>query len=165
MPRIHPSIPTRPAPTEQVPVILRASPGANEPWLVWEALLAAAQRWTVRPAEALRHAHGISVYDYRLLRLLARAPHPMRKAIVTTALDLPPRSLDHSVTRLAERGFLLVRGARTDRRLVLTPAGTQFLIEVVATLRSVTDTAVGADTALRPSERAALVALLARLRT
>ncbi|APU14802.1 MULTISPECIES: MarR family winged helix-turn-helix transcriptional regulator [Actinoalloteichus] len=193
IPRIHPSVPTRlpaavspspaTAPTGSAagsspitrPYPLAANGGTTpgpqagnadtaEPWLVWEALLAAVQRWTVQPAEALRHAHGITVYDYRLLRLLARAPRPMRKAIANTALDLPPRSLDHSVTRLSERGYLVVQGTRAARRLALTPSGAEFLIEVVETLRAVT-TAGLTDTALRPTERAVLVALLGRLRT
>ncbi|ASO20232.1 DNA-binding MarR family transcriptional regulator [Actinoalloteichus hoggarensis] len=193
-PRIHPSVPTRlpaqaPAPvsTTSAPVTggspgsapsgrgaaggepvtpAGATPGhtdSAEPWLVWEALLAAVQRWTVQPAEALRHAHGITVYDYRLLRLHARASHPMRKAIANTALDLPPRGLDHSVARLVERGYVTVQGVRAARRLALTPAGGAFLIEVVETLRAVTAPSL-TGTALRPSERAALVALLGRLR-
>ncbi|WP_157434093.1 MULTISPECIES: MarR family winged helix-turn-helix transcriptional regulator [Actinoalloteichus] len=134
-----------------------------EPWVMWETLIAAVQRWTVQPADALRNCHGISVYDYRLLRLLARAPQPMRKAIANTALDLPPRSLDHSVVRLADRGYLTVTGRGSGKRLALTDLGIEFLEAVVETLRSATADSL-AGTSLAPGDRAVLISLLNRLR-
>ncbi|WP_075743100.1 helix-turn-helix domain-containing protein [Actinoalloteichus fjordicus] len=136
---------------------------AAEPWVMWETLIAAVQRWTVQPADALRNNHGITVYDYRLLRLLARAPRPMRKAITNTALDLPPRSLDHSVTRLADRGYLTVTGRGNEKRLALTDLGIAFLEAVIDTLRTATADSLPAN-ALSPRDRTVLVTLLNRLR-
>ncbi|APU12496.1 MULTISPECIES: MarR family winged helix-turn-helix transcriptional regulator [Actinoalloteichus] len=153
------------APDGRVPldVAVGARTVAAEPWVMWETLIAAVQRWTVQPADALRNCHGISVYDYRLLRLLARAPRPMRKAIANTALDLPPRSLDHSVTRLADRGYLTVTGRGNEKRLALTDFGIEFLEAVIDTLRTVTSDSLP-STALPPRDRAVLVTLLNRLR-
>ncbi|MBB5919767.1 hypothetical protein FHR81_000796 [Actinoalloteichus hoggarensis] len=136
---------------------------AAEPWVMWETLIAAVQRWTVRPADVLRHDHGISVYDFRLLRLLARSPHPVRKAIANTALDLPPRSLDHSVVRLADRGYVVVAGRGGEKRLALTDFGIEFLEAVVETLRAATAEGL-AGTSLAPGDRAVLITLLNRLR-
>ncbi|APU17466.1 hypothetical protein UA74_27315 [Actinoalloteichus fjordicus] len=132
-----------------------------EPWVLWETLIAATQRWTTQPADALRNNHGITVYDYRLLRLLARTPRPMRKAVTHTALDLPPRSLDHSITRLADRGYLTVTGRGTEKRLAITDYGIELLEAVIDTLRTAT---AEPATALPPRDRTVLVTLLNRLR-
>ncbi|APU13334.1 hypothetical protein [Actinoalloteichus fjordicus] len=157
----RPPMPTpRPVPLD---VAVGAGTVAAEPWVMWETLIAAVQRWTVQPADALRNCHGISVYDYRLLRLLARSPRPMRKAIANTALDLPPRSLDHSVIRLADRGYLTVTGRGNEKRLALTDYGIEFLEAAIDTLRTATADGHGAAS-LPPRERAVLVALLNRLR-
>ncbi|APU16071.1 MULTISPECIES: MarR family winged helix-turn-helix transcriptional regulator [Actinoalloteichus] len=152
-----------PVPPVPLDVAVGAGTVAAEPWVMWETLIAAVQRWTVQPADALRNNHGITVYDYRLLRLLARAPRPMRKAITNTALDLPPRSLDHSVTRLADRGYLTVTGRGNEKRLALTDPGIAFLEEVIDTLRTATADSLPA-TALAPRDRTILVTLLNRLR-
>ncbi|ASO18865.1 hypothetical protein FHR81_001130 [Actinoalloteichus hoggarensis] len=155
-----------PAPvSHRVPLDVAVGAGAVavEPWVMWETLIAAVQRWTVQPADALRHHHGITVYDFRLLRLLARAAQPMRKAIAHTALDLPPRSLDHSISRLAERGYLTVTGRGGQKRLALTDFGIEFLEAVVETLRAATADGPRAAS-LPPRERAVLIALLNRLR-
>ncbi|ASO21954.1 putative transcriptional regulator [Actinoalloteichus hoggarensis] len=134
-----------------------------EPWVLWESLIAATQRWTTHPADALRNNHGITVYDYRLLRLLARTPRPVRKSITHTALDLPPRSLDHSIARLTERGCLTVTGRGQEKRLRITDHGIEFLEAAITTLRTVTADSLPAA-ALPPRSRAALVTLLNRLR-